>query len=241
MSNGINLRLTLSMCVLGLILIVVPSVAQPIVYVAPVPLPSDPSYLSYQLNQLGETLRRNQMRSAQVDALFAQADLAREALSQSLKRDELESLVSLAKLLDAAGTPEQKKALQVVIQQKLDQLITPTLRSYPAGTSLVIASPGFSWAARQVADVLGGHPIALDGSLADLQSILSTSPNVVGYVEVEVNVYSAYETVKANCRHRSGNLLWSKVSFWNMGGSPESLAREMVGRLLKKIRGQKCG
>lgn len=241
MNKSSKLRLILSMSVLGLILIATPVICQPTVYVAPVPQPGDPSYLSYQLNQLGETLRRNQMQSAQVDALSMQAELAKKVLSESLKREELESLVSLAKLLDAAGTPEQKKALQVVIQQKLDQLIPPTLRSYPPGTSLVIASPGFPWAARQVADVLGGHPVALDGSLSDLQSILSASPNVVGYVEVEVNVYSAYETVKANCRHRSGNLLWSKMTFWNMGGSPESLAHEMVGRLLKKIRGQECG
>ncbi|HXU30038.1 MAG TPA: hypothetical protein VN851_05620 [Thermoanaerobaculia bacterium] len=181
------------------------------------------------------------MQSAQVDALNAQTDLAKAAMLHSLKRDELESLISLAKLLDAAGTPEQKQALQAVIQQKLDQLIPVTLRSFPPGTSLVIATPGFPWAAQQVAGVLGGHPVALDASFADLQSILSTAPNVVGYVEVEVNVYNAYETVKANCHHRNGNLLWSKMTLWNMGGSPESLAREMVGRLLKKVHGQSCG
>jgi hypothetical protein len=213
--------------------------AQQTVHVAPVPQPGDPNYISYQMNQLGEILRRNQIHAAQLEALNAQAELARTA-AQSLKPSEVENLLNLAKLLDAAGTPEQKQALQVVIQQKLDHLLPVGLRAYPPGTVLVFATPGFPWAAQQVAGVLAGKPVALDTSLAEVRAIASSNPNVVGIVEVEVNVYQAYETVKANCLRTDGAKVWSKKTLFNMGGSPEQLARDMVGKLLGKVKGQAC-
>jgi len=215
------------------------ALAQQTVYVAPVPQPSDPNYIPYQMNQLGEILRRNQIHAAQLEALNAQADLAR-TLAQSLKADEVENLLSLAKLLDAAGTPEQKQALQAVIQQKLDQLLPAGLRSYPKDTVLVFATPGFPWAAQQVAGVLAGKPVALDTSLAEVRAIASSNPNIVGIVEVEVNVFQAYETVKANCLRADGSKVWSKKTLFNTGGTPDQVARDMVGKLLGKVKGQTC-
>jgi hypothetical protein len=209
------------------------------VYVAPVPQLGDPSYIPYQMNQLGEILRRNQIHAAQLEALNAQADLAR-TVAQSLKADEVENLLHLAKLLDTAGTPEQKQTLQVVIQQKLDQLLPAGLRVYPQGTVLVFATPGFPWAAQQVAGVLAGTPVALDTSLAEVRAIASSNPNIVGIVEVEVNVYQAYETVKANCLRADGTKVWSKKTLFNAGGTPDQLARDMVGKLLGKVKGQAC-
>ena len=214
--------------------------AQQTVYVAPVPQPADPNYIPYQLNQLGAILRRNEVQAAQLEMVNARADLAR-ALAQSVKREEVDDLVSLAKLLDTVGTPEQKRALQAVIQQKLDQLIPAGLRTYPPGTVLVFSTPGFPWAAEQVAGVLGGgRPTPLEASLAEVRAIVSANSNVVGYLEVEVNVYQAFETVKANCFRRDGSLAWSKKTLLNAGGGPDKLAREMVGRLLKKVHGQNC-
>jgi hypothetical protein len=215
------------------------ALAQPTVYVAPVPPPSDPNYIPYQMNQLGEILRRNQIHAAQLEALNAQADLAR-AVAQSLKPADVENLLSLARLLDAAGTPEQKQALQDIIQQKLDQLLPAGKRSYPPGTVLVFATPGFPWAAQRVAGVLAGKPVALDTSLAEVRTIASSNSNIAGIVEVEVNVYQAFETVKANCLRPDGTKVWSKKTFFNMGGSPEQLARDMVGKLLGKVKGQVC-
>jgi len=213
------------------------ALAQPTV--VPVPQPSDPNYIPYQMNQLGEILRRNQIHAAQLEALNAQADLAR-AVAQSLKPAEIENLLSLARLLEAAGTPEQKQALQAVIQQKLDQLLPAGLRAYPLGTILVFATPGFPWAAQQVAGVLAGKPVALETSLAEVRTIASSNPNIAGIVEVEVNVYQAFETVKANCLRPDGTKVWSKKTLFNMGGSPEQLARDMVGKLLGKVKGQAC-
>jgi hypothetical protein len=192
------------------------------------------------MSQLGEILRRNQIHAAQLEALNAQAELARAAATQSLKREEVESLLSLAKLLDTAGTADQKQALQTIIQQKLDQLLPANLRAYPPGTVLVFATPGFPWAAQQVAGVLAGRPVALDASFADVRNLASSNPNVVGTVEVEVNVYQAYETVKANCLRPDGTKVWSKKTLFNAGGSPDQLAREMVGKLLSKVKGQTC-
>jgi len=225
--------------VLAMLLASSSALAQPTVYVAPVPQPSDPNYIPYQMNQLGEILRRNQIHAAQLEALNAQTDLARTA-AQSLKPSEVENLLSLARLLDTAGTPEQKQALQAVIQQKLDQLLPARLRAYPPGTVLVFATPGFPWAAQQVAGVLAGKPVALDISLAEVRTIASSNPNIAGIVEVEVNVYRAFETVKANCLRPDGTKVWSKKTLFNVGGTPEQLARDMVGKILGKVKGQAC-
>ena len=202
--------------------------------------PATSTTFPYQLNQLAEVLRRNQIHSARLDTLNAHADLARQ-VARTLKLEELESLLGLAALLDAAGTADQKQALATVIQQKLDQVLPATLRTYPPGTTLVFATPGFPWAADQVAGVLGGQsPAAVEASLSDVRRIALESTNVVGYVEVQVNVYQAYETVKAICYRPAGEEVWSKRRLLNAGGGPETLAREMVGRLLKKVRGLTC-
>jgi hypothetical protein len=62
----------------------------------------------------------------------------------------------------------------------------------------------------------------------------------VGVVEVEVNVYQAYETVRAVCYRPNGSEAWHERRLLNAGGGPEKLAREMVGALLKKVRGKTC-
>lgn len=213
--------------------------AQSTVYVAPVPQPGDPNYIPYQLQQLGQALQRNQVNTAQINALRSQAEVNRAILAQ-LKRDELESLLSLVSLLETAGTEEQKAMLRQLIQQKLDDFIPASLRSYSAGTTLVIATPGFPWAAQQIAGVLTGSPVAADIGYGDALRVLSENPNVDGLVEVEVNVYQAFETVKVICRDKAGTRQWEKKTVLNAGGGPEQLARDMVGRLLKKVKGRHC-
>lgn len=217
----------------------VPLMAQSTVYVAPVPQPGDPNYLPYQLHKLGETLQRNQVNAAHLDALRSQAEVNRAILDQ-LKRDELDSLLSLASLLEAAGTEEQKASLRQVIEQKLDAFIPDLLRTYPPGSTLVFGTPGFPWAPQQVAGVLRGKPVAVDLSYSDAFRILTENPDVIGLVEVEINVYQAFETVKIICHDKSGGRLWERKTILNAGGGPEQLARDMVGRLLKKVKGLQC-
>lgn len=225
---------------LATLLLAMPLMAEQTVYVAPAPQPGDANYVPYQLNQLGEILRRNEMHSAQLDMINAQADLSR-ALAESVEREEIDSLVSLAQLLDAAGTAEQKATLQTIIQQKLDDLLPATLRPYPPDTVLVFASPGYPWAAQQIAAVLAGSkPTFVDATLSEVLPLVSSNPNVVAYVEVEVNVHQAFENVKATCYRPDASVVWTKKTILNAGGSPERLARTMTGRLLKKVRGAKC-
>lgn len=221
-------------------LLTMPALGQQTVHVAPVPEPGDPSYVPYQLQQLGEILRRNELRSAQLDLINAQADLVR-ILAESVEREEIDQLVSLAQLLEAAGTEDQKATLQALVQQKLDELLPATLRPYAPGTVLVFANPGYPWAAQQVAAVLrGGEPTFVDATLSEILSLVSSNSNVVAYVEVEVNVHQAFENVKATCYRRDASVVWSKKTILNAGGSPERLARTMTNKLLKKVRGLDC-
>lgn len=227
------------MLVILALLAVNASEAQETVYVAPAPQPGDPTYISYRLDQLAEVLRRNELDSARLEMFKSQAEINQKLLDR-IDRDELESLVSLASVLEAAGTEDQRRALGLVIASKLEAMLPASLRTYPPGTTLVVATPGFPWAAEQVAGVLGGKPVAVESTRAEALTIVRDDPNVVGVVDVEVNVYQAYETVKAVCYGSDGSEEWHERRLLNAGGGPEKLAREMVGALLKKVRGKAC-
>jgi hypothetical protein len=138
--------------------------AQETVYVAPAPQPGDPAYISYRLDQLAEVLRRNEIASARLEVFKNQAAINQKLLDR-IDLEELESLVSLATVLEAAGTEDQRQALSQVISSRLEAMLPASLRTYPPGTSLVVAAPGFPWAAEQVAGVLGGKPVAIEESM----------------------------------------------------------------------------
>jgi hypothetical protein len=221
------------------ILAVAPSRAQETVYVAPAPQPGDPAYISYRLDQLAESLRRSELDAARLEVFQSQAAVNRRLLDK-IDREELESLVGLAAALESAGTEDQRRALGVVITSKLEAMLPANLRTYAPGTTLVVAAPGFPWAAEHVAGVLGGKPLSIEATRAEALTLAQKDPNVVGVVEVEVNVYQAYETVRAVCYRPDGGEAWHERRLLNAGGGPEKLARDMVGALLKKVRGRTC-
>lgn len=113
-------------------------------------------------------------------------------------------------------------------------------RSFPDRSILVISTPGFPWAAEDVSKVLGVRATPLDVGLAEAAELVLGDPRLVGVVEVEINVAQFYETVYAICRDKQGREVWREKRMLNFGGGPERLARDMVGGLLKKVKGKKC-
>lgn len=120
-------------------------------------------------------------------------------------------------------------------------LVATTAESpYPPNSVLVVATPGYDWAAADVSRVLGvrSNPVVM--SLFDARDIASLDPNVIGVVEIELNLDQFYENVIAICRDEDGNERWREKRMLNFGGGKERLARTMVGGLLKKVRDKKC-
>ena len=113
-------------------------------------------------------------------------------------------------------------------------------RQYPENSVVVVATPGFAWAAEDVSKVLGVRGVPMDIGLVEAADIAREQDNVVGVVEVEINVAQFYETVYAICRNDQGQELWREKRMLNFGGGPDRLARDMVRGLLKKIKGKKC-
>lgn len=111
---------------------------------------------------------------------------------------------------------------------------------YPPRSVIVISTPGFEWAAVDVSKVLGTRSTPLDVGFAEAADIAAQDPNVVGVVEVEVNVSQFYETVYAICRDEQGKEIWRVKRMLNFGGGQERLARDMVRGLLKKVKGKTC-
>lgn len=113
-------------------------------------------------------------------------------------------------------------------------------RTFPDKSVLVISTPGYSWAAEDIAKVLGVRATALDIGLVDATDLTRSDPRLVGLVEVEINVAQYFETVYAICRDKQGQEVWREKRVLNFGGGPDRLARDMVAGLMKKVKGRKC-
>ena len=113
-------------------------------------------------------------------------------------------------------------------------------QSYPPESVVVVATPGFDWAAVDVARVLGVRAVPVTVSLVEAADITRNDANVLGVVEVEINVDQAFETVCAICRNESGVEIWREKRMLNFGGGRERLAKSMVGALLTKVKGKRC-
>ena len=111
---------------------------------------------------------------------------------------------------------------------------------YKPNTVIVIATPGYEWAAHDVANVLLVNTSPQEISLKAAYDIMQDNENVVGLVEVELNLDQFYETVYAICRDSNGKEVWKKKRMLNFGGGKERLAKDMVGGLLKKVKGKTC-
>lgn len=111
---------------------------------------------------------------------------------------------------------------------------------YPKNSVVVVATPGFSWAAEDVSKVLGVRAVPLDVALIEAAEIAEADENVKGVVEVEVNLGQFYENVIAICRNDRGEEIWREKRMLNFGGGADKLARDMVRGLITKIKGKKC-
>jgi hypothetical protein len=112
--------------------------------------------------------------------------------------------------------------------------------SYPEDCVLVVATPGFDWAATEVSQVLDVRAVPVAMSLFDAAQVAKNDANVLGVVEVELNLSQFIETAYVICRDASGAEKWRVKRMLNFGGGQERLARDMVQGLLKKAKGKKC-
>lgn len=196
-----------------------------------------------QANRTTLAISSSQLQQAQAQQIAAQTQqiaAQTQQLASQTQHQDLENLLAVQKLIELNGTTEQKKAVHDAIQQKLEQTLPTAFRSYPTGTILVYASPGFHWAAQRAVGVISGRPIAVEASFSEVRKIADANPNIAGILEIELNVYQAFETVNANCYRTNGSLAWTEKTLLNAGGSPEQLAQNMMKRLLRKIEGKTC-
>jgi hypothetical protein len=64
--------------------------------------------------------------------------------------------------------------------------------------------------------------------------------NVVGLVEVNVDVDNFFESVSAVCRDAETKKVWQETRVLNFAGGRDRLARDMVGGLITKVTGKPC-
>lgn len=111
---------------------------------------------------------------------------------------------------------------------------------YQPETVLVIATPGYLWAANDVSQVMLSNTSPQDIPLKSAYDALLYNENVIGLVEVIISLDQFYETVSAVCRDKESSKVWQETRALNFGGGQERLAKDMVGGLLGKVRGKSC-
>ena len=111
---------------------------------------------------------------------------------------------------------------------------------YSPGTVIVVATPGFEWAAQNVAQVINADAVAPKISWFAARNLALYNKNVVGIVEVAVDVDNFFESVSAVCRDKETTAVWQETRILNFAGGRERLARDMVGGLVTKVSGKPC-
>lgn len=152
-----------------------------------------------------------------------------------MKKAALLVLVSLA-LGGCASQPKQA----LVRDPGVVSTPSGSENPYPPGTVIVVATPGFEWAAKDVAQVLNADAIAPQISWFAARNLALYNENVVGLVEVNVDVDNIFESVSAVCRDKETVALWQETRVLNFAGGRERLARDMVGGLVTKVSGKPC-
>ena len=148
------------------------------------------------------------------------------------------TVVSLATLVLAGCVSQPGQALSR--DPKVPVVIAGSGNPYLPNTVIVIATPGFPWAAKDIADVLSANAISPDISLFAARNLVMYNESVVGLVEVNVDVDNVFESVSAVCRDRETKKIWEETRVLNFAGGRESLARSMVGALVTKVSGKSC-
>ncbi len=153
----------------------------------------------------------------------------------SIMRYRLALIGTIALLAGCGSEPNQPE-----VRDPSFMLQTNSENTYKPGTVIVISNAEFPWAARDVASVLGSSAKAYELSLFEARQQVMYNPNVVGLVEVILNLDQAYETVAAVCRDKETKKVWQETRVINFMGGRERLARDMTGALVTKVRGMRC-
>jgi hypothetical protein len=145
-------------------------------------------------------------------------------------------MVAALGLMACASQPEQALQRDPNAPRTLPGKDNP----YAPNTVIVIATPGFPWAAKNVADVVSANAVSPEISYFAARNLVMYNDNVVGLIEVNVDVDNVYESVSAVCRDKETRTVWQETRVLNFAGGRESLARSMVGALVTKVAGKTC-
>lgn len=95
----------------------------------------------------------------------------------------------------------------------------------------------YLWAAEIVAARLDGEFEVLEGGLAGALRFSREHPGeAAGILEVLIDVHTVFEEVRITCFDTSGRERWKRKTELNAGGSEEKMERNMLDRVIEKIK-----
>jgi hypothetical protein len=174
---------------------------------------------------------------SKAEALLLLGDIAFEEKNFSAARENWTQLA--AKFPDTPFALAAHAQLETLAQSPASVTATGPPPFQP-GTVLVIGPSSFPWAAPQVAGSVGKAASSFEGSLDQAVKTAATDSNVVGILEVGLEVDVVFESGRIVCYSPKGARVWEKVVRVSSPGGQEHIARNFVRKLSAKIKGKTC-
>jgi hypothetical protein len=124
--------------------------------------------------------------------------------------------------------------------EKSGSSVSAHATKYPAGTVLVVGPAEYQWSIAEISGALRAPTAPFPGSILEAMQLARSHASFKGIVEIVLDVTSAWETGRVVCHSPNGKTMWQEKVFFNMGGGAETIARNFVTSLAKKVRNRSC-
>ena len=169
------------------------------------------------------------------EALLILGDIAIDQNRPTSARESWERLLAEHSETTFAATARTKlKALEETPSP------TPGQSAHKPGTVLVVGPTEYAWAAPQIAGSLAPPATPFKGTLPDAFTAATSNPDVVGVVEVALDVESVFESGRVVCYTPAGAKKWEQKVRVSSPGGAEHIARRFVDKLSTRVKGRRC-
>jgi hypothetical protein len=176
---------------------------------------------------------------SKAEALLLLGDIALDEKNGDAARENWSKLVATYPASPSAAMAKAK--LEVLDQvASSSRSATPPTPQYAPGTVLVIGPAKYDWAAPQIAGARGPTAVTVNGSLADAMKLAAVNRNIIGILQLDLDVEVVFETGTLTCYRPNGAKSWDKTVRVSSPGGAEHVAHVFVNKLAEKTRSTAC-
>lgn len=174
------------------------------------------------------------------EALLILGEIAMDEKNRDAARENWNKLLTTYPSSPAAAAAKAKLEVLEQVASSSQATTPPAPPQYAPGTILAIGPAKYDWAAPQIAGARGPSAVAINGSLSDAMKIAAANGNVVGILQLDLDVEVVFETGTLTCYRPNGAKSWDKTVRVSSPGGAEHVARVFVNKLADKTKSKTC-